>query len=43
MRRALTKEQVGVNCPTDVQAAKKTLRQQKKERAFPMKKFALKA
>ncbi|KAK8790288.1 hypothetical protein WA538_001338 [Blastocystis sp. DL] len=33
MRRALTKEQ----------AAKKTLRQQKKERAFPMKKFALKA
>ena len=33
MRRALTKEQ----------AAKKTLRQQKKERAFPMRKFALKA
>ena len=33
MRRALTK----------AQAAKKTLRQQKKERAFPMRKYALKA
>ena len=43
MRRALTKEQVGVDGEPHGQAAKKTLRQQKKERAFPMKKFALKA
>ena len=43
MRRALTKEQVGMIGATHGQAAKKTPRQQKKERAFPMKKFALKA
>ena len=43
MRRALTKEQVSMIGATHGQAAKKTLRQQKKERAFPMKKFALKA
>ena len=43
MRRALTEKQVGLWCFCSLQANKKTLRQQKKERAFPKKCYALKA
>lgn len=43
MRRALTKAQVGEKSCFEFQAAKKSLRQQKREAAFPMRKYALKA
>ncbi len=43
MRRALTEKQVRPQCFCSLQANKKTLRQQKKERAFPKRCYALKA